>query len=172
MIDLKVPCTTAVQLDFNSDASASEVLGFGGVFNKRWLYGAWPPNYIRTYNPSIAYLELYALTACVLAWEAELHNLRMILFCDNQSVVQMINSTSSKCINCMFLLHILVLSGLRFNRRIYASYINTKLNDQADALSRLKLGRFFKICKSGTDAEPTQLPAQIWPIDKIWQRQK
>ena len=43
MIDLKAPYTTAVQLEFYSDASTSEVLGFRGIFNKHWLYGAWPP---------------------------------------------------------------------------------------------------------------------------------
>ena len=139
MIDVHSPLTSSVELDFYSDASASKSLGFGGIFGRHWMFGKWPHDYINDFEPSIAYLELFALTACVLAWKSELKNIPMILFCDNQSVVNMVNHTSSCCKNCMVLKRMLVLDGLVHNRRIYAKYVSTKANCRADALSRLQL---------------------------------
>ena len=55
-------------------------------------------------DPSIQYLELFALVAAVLAWISRFQNRSVTIFCDNQSVVAMVNNTTSKCINCMTLI--------------------------------------------------------------------
>ena len=57
----------------------------------------------RLENPSIEYLELFALAAGLLTWrdEPELKNRQITIFCDNQAVVDMINDMSSKCGKCM-----------------------------------------------------------------------
>ena len=112
MIDVHSPLTSSVELDFYSDASTSKSLGFGGVFGCHWMFGKWLHDYINNFEPSIAYLELFALTACVLAWKSELKNIQMILFCNNQSMVHMVNHTSSHCKNCMVLIRMLVLDDL------------------------------------------------------------
>ena len=168
MLDLSKHSTT-IQLNFATDASACENLGWGGVFRDHWIFGIWPPHFIKDKNPSIAYLELFALVTSVIAWEKKLRNIRMVILCDNQSVVQMVNSTTSKCPNCMFLIQLLVLSGLKFNRRTYAQYIQSKRNCRADALSRLKLQHFFNISPRTIDLEPTPILVELWPINKIWQ---
>ena len=168
MIDINAEDSAHI-LDFFTDSSAAKNLGFGGTFGKHWIFGAWPPGFIATYKPSIAYLELFAVVAAILAWQDELRNLRMILFCDNQSVVQMINQTTSKCHNCMFLIRLLVLSGLKSNRRVYAKFVPTKSNTRADALSRLKIDKFLKLSQPDIDHEPTKIPSEIWPTEKIWQ---
>ena len=66
----------------------------------------------------------------------------MILFCDNQSVAEMINQTSSKCSRCMYLLRLITLRDLIDNRRISARYVTTRDNYLADSLSRLKIELF------------------------------
>ena len=162
--------SSSQELDFYSDLSAAETLGFGVIYKRHWMFGRWPVGFLRRYKPNIAYLELFALVTGILAWETELQNLRMMVFCDNKSVIDMINATSSKCPNCMYLIRVLVLSGLRYNRRVYATYINTKLNSRADALSRLKIDRFLLLSEPTIDAQPTTILEQIWPIDKIWQQ--
>ena len=52
---------------------------------------------------SIEYLELAALCLGVITWsgKSELQDCKILLHCDNQAVVEMINSTSSKCKNCI-----------------------------------------------------------------------
>ena len=89
----------APDMNFSSDASANGDLGFGAVFENDWLFGQWEENYIKMNNPSIEYLELYALVAAVLTWEKKITNLRMTVFCDNESVVHMVNSSTSSCIS-------------------------------------------------------------------------
>ena len=69
MVDLETTIT-ADHLCFYSDASASPTLGFGAVFNNKWLFAQWEVGYInqKTNTPSIEYLELLALVAAVLTW--------------------------------------------------------------------------------------------------------
>ena len=112
---------TSIQLDFYSDASKAENLGFGGVFAKDYIWGQWEPGFIRKYDPSITYLELYALTVAILSWSDRIRNVRVIIFCDNQAVVNIVNSLSSKCANCMHLIRILTLDCLKANRRIQSN---------------------------------------------------
>ena len=121
MVDLN-KISSVKQLCFYSDASACEVLGFGAIFNKKWIFGQWEPNFIKENKPSIEYLELFALTAAVLTWgkEPALCNAQIVVFCDNAALVQMINDSTSLCANCMYLIRLLVLNGLVNNRRVFA----------------------------------------------------
>ena len=115
MIDMSIE-TQAEEIGFASDASRNRNFGMGCIFGTRWLYAMWEPGYIDKFQPSIEYLELLALTAGILIWEFELRNIRMIVDCDNQVVVHMVNQLKSSCPNCMKLIRILVLNGLKFNR--------------------------------------------------------
>ena len=142
MVDLDATIT-AHELFFYSDASASEVLGFGAVFNKHWLFARWENNYIKHCDPSIEYLELYALVMALLTWGEEIRNIRMVLFCNNSAVVTMINKLSSGCRNCMYLLRLLTLNNLVNNRRVFAKHVQAEDNYLADSLSRLQLDRFW-----------------------------
>ena len=130
------------------------------------MYGQWDPDFIVGQDPSIEYLELFALTATVLNWIHRFKNRRVILFCDNQSVVHMINNTSSSCRNCMVLIRKVVLKSLKENVRVFARYVRSKDNTAADLLSRLKI-RQFKSLKRWEN-QPTAVPSELWPISKIW----
>ena len=92
----------ADELDFYTDAAKS--FSFGGYFNRNWQHGQWNRDFIEGEDPSIAYLELFGVTAGVLSWADGFRNRGVIVFCDNMSAVQMINSSSSKCKNCMVLI--------------------------------------------------------------------
>ena len=94
---------SATEINFYSDASASKKLGFGCIFGDKWIFGAWGSKFIEVNEPSIEYLELFALCAGLLTWPEELSNCRIIVFCNNQAVVAMINSLASSCPNCMTL---------------------------------------------------------------------
>ena len=170
MIDIK-KLESATEIGFFTDASGNKTLGFGGTYLDEWFFGSWEPDFIQDFRPSIAYLELYALTTGILIWSDRLRNRRITIHCDNKSVVEMINKTSSKCKNCMYLIRLLVLSGLLHNRRVFATYIESKRNDLADSLSRLDLRRFWDLIRvQGRTMKnnPSPLPRQIWPASKIW----
>ena len=161
----------AVEIDMFSDASKNSKLGCGGYCQNEWFMTPWDPQFIQTYDPSIAYLELYALTVGVVNWIHKFRNKRVVLFCDNQSVVWMVNSTTAHSKRCMILIRIIVLQSLMNNVRIFAKYVRSKDNILSDSLSRNRLDLFWKRCKflsKEMNALRTPIPEQLWPMTKVW----
>ena len=158
-------------LDFYSDAAKGRELGMGAVFGSHWLFTRCETGYIKRFDPSIEYLELLGVITAVYAWSEQLMNKRIVLFCDNQSVVEMINSTSSSCGNCMVLIRLLTIRSLIFNIRVFCRWVSGKINWQADFLSRQKIQQFQDKSKQENleiDELPTELPKELWPASKIW----
>ena len=71
-------------------------------------------------------------------------NSRVEKFCDNESVKNMVNNMSSNCMQCMKLIHILVMDNLTRNSRIKVLHVRSKLNVLVGALSRFDYKRFWK----------------------------
>ena len=156
-------------LFFFTDASKGESKGFGCVFGKHWTWGFWEKDYIKDYDPSIAYMELFALCMGIFVWADELRDVRIQIFCDNQSAVQMVNKLTSKCRNCMVLLRKLMLNNLQFNRRVFVSFVDTKSNFLADSLSRGQWNHFRKLsCNLQMDEKAEELLSELWPASKLW----
>ena len=168
-VDLAV-IHTADQLFFYSDASKNERLGFGCIFDREWIFGCWEEGFIKNCNPTIGYLELFALCAGIFTWADKLKNGRFQVWCDNQWTQTMVNNGTSSCHNCCYLLRMLTLNNLCFNRRIRVEYVDTKTNLLSDALSRLQFDRFFRNAPENVKRFPEQLPAEIWPVSRIWQK--
>ena len=159
----------ADEINMYSDASGR--IGFGAICGSSWMTQTWPQEFIEKHKPSTEYLELFVVTAAVLAWISRFKNRRIILFCDNLSVVNMINFTTSSCKNCLVLIRAIVLKGLMDNTRIFARHVKGVNNGLADDLSRNKLVHFYQQCKKQDreiDLGPTDIPSPIWPISKIW----
>ena len=161
-------CWDAEQLDMYSDASGNFKLGFGAYCGPEWTFGQWDERFCLLHKPSIEYLELFAVLVGVLKWIKLFTNKRIVLFCDNQAVVCMINSSSSKCKNCMILIRCLVAESLLRNVRVFAKYVNTKDNGKADALSRLDFTRFIRLSNGTMNELPCAIPDFLWPMEKIW----
>ena len=128
----------------------------------------WNPSFIREQKPSIPYLELYALCTGIIIWGKYLRNDRFIIYCDNKSVRDMVNSTTFGCKNCMVLIRLLVLDSLVHNRRLTVKYVKSKDNELADALSRGDLKKFWEKAPHDMNSTPDPPPSNIWPISKIW----
>ena len=127
MLDLQVSIQMK-DIGFYSDVSTSPVLGFGAVFQHRWIFAQWEPGYIKKFKPSIEYLELYALTAALLTWGGYIKNSRFTLHCDNLGVVSMVNNLFSSCKNCMYLLRLIAFNNLVNNRRLQARHLRSEEN--------------------------------------------
>ena len=166
--DLSMTLTADV-LKFYMDAVKGKELGFGGVFNKHWIFGRWEENFITSHDPSIEFLELYAVAIAVFAWNVELRGKRIVLFCDNQSVVHMINNSSSSCHLCMILIRLLTLKSLRCNMRVFACWVRGACNTEANLLSRQEIQKFQNIADADIDEHPTPLPSQLWPLSRLLQ---
>ena len=133
----------------------------------KWIQGFWSKQFMVTAKPSIKYLELFALCAGLFIWENSLKNCRITVYCDNQSVISMINNLTSGCKNCMILIRMLVLNGLKFNRRERATYVSSKNNYLSDALSRGQMSRFRRLGPQ-MNANQDTIHSSLWPMEKLW----
>ena len=159
--------TTATEIRFYSDASAGLELGFGCILETRWIYGKWGKEFMEKCEPSIEFLELFGLCAGIFTWEEELANQRLIIFCDNQAVIAMVNNMTSGCRHCMHLLRLLTLNGMKYNRRLYVKYVSSKNNFLADSLSRLEFDRFRRLGPE-MNQYPEKINESLWPVTKVW----
>ena len=158
---------TSEEIMFYSDASRAKTLGFGCIYKKNWIFGQWPPGFIKDDEPSIEYLELFAMAAGILTWQKSLSNMKITVFCDNQAVMHMINNNTSSCSHCMKLIRLIVLNNLLYNRKLSVKFVSTQDNGVADALSRLDFNRFRRLAPEMKQF-PDTIDERIWPIDRVW----
>ena len=162
----------AKDLFFFTDASKSvRHGGFGTVFGRRHLAGQWDRSFLMTCQLSIEYLELAALCIAVFTWIQFFGNSRVNVYCDNQSVNDMIRSTTSSCKRCMRLIRLLTLKCLHFNVRIFTKHVKSDLNGITDALSRGQWSRFDEMARE-LDLNPQgdEPSEELFPIQKVWHR--
>ena len=171
MIDFDKATYAGTELRFFSDASANKILGYGAVFNNDWLFGQWEPGFIENQKPSIEYLELFALTAALLTWGDKIMDMRVVIFCDNSAVVQMVNTLTSSCKNCMYLIHLITLNNLVDNRKVFVKHLRSEENVLSDALSRMNFKKFWKLVPPTMHHFPSTVSPLIWPVSKLWQKQ-
>ena len=161
----------AEEIEMFTDASRNAKLGCGGYNRNDWFIMQWDEDFIDNHNPSINYLELYAVTVAVFSWIHRYENKKIILFCDNLSVVHMINNSSSNCRNCMVLIRLMTLQGLIHNVQIKAKHVAGVLNRYSDLLSRMKYGQFRKLArmnKKKFNNKPAEIPEILYPMEKLW----
>ena len=129
-------------LCFSTDTSHGTSLGWGAFYSNQWMCDSWPHGFIDEFQPSIAWLEMYTLTLVVTTWSSQFAGKRARVWCDNTAVVAMINkqTTSDKC--TMPLLRIVVYEQMLKNFELKATYIKSKDNSIADALSCLQMMMF------------------------------
>ena len=162
-------CYTSEDIELYTDASGNPYLGVGGYCNSDWFVQKWDSTFIFRNEPSINYLELYGVACAVLLWISRFSNRKIALFCDNRSVVDMINKNTSKCKNCMVLIRIIVMEGLKHNVRIAAKHVLGTNNKISDCLSRMKFLEFHRITSGKSmNSQKTEIPEIIWPMEKIW----
>ena len=160
-----------VPTDFATDASKSATGGCRGVCGTDWYIMEWDQVFLNRYNPSINYLELFALTVGILSWADRFENQNVTFFCDNQSVMYMVNNGTSKCSKCLVLLRLITLFCMRRNICIHIEYIDTQSNFYADALSRLQYKRFWTLArKHGRKfkSKPTKIPDCLQDMEALW----
>ena len=160
---------TAEKLDWYTDASGA--IGIGGICTEKYFQFRWDDRFIRDCNPSIEFLELYAVTVSVLLWLKQFPNKRICIYVDNQSSMNMINNCVSNCRRCMKLVRIIVLECMTWNVRLFALYISSARNKFANALSRFQNQRFWKDAKKDEKLFTVQesvIPDELHPMIKFW----
>ena len=169
---LDVVDRTGVVVNFSSDAAKRATARMGVVCDSHWMYRQWDEEFLKEADPSIEFLELYALTVSLLTWvefkELPIRNNRITMFCDNQAVVSMVNNLATSCKQCRKLVQLIALCGIKYNVRLFVRYIKSAKNWLSDALSRLDFNRFHTLAPTGMRTYPDPPKPQFWPPQKIW----
>ena len=134
--------------------------GMGGFFNGSWFSEAWPSN---VEGFSIAFLELFAVLASIFVWGHRLRNHQIVVFSDNEAIVQVWKSGSSRDKPIMRLIRALFFKSVEFNISIELKHVPGSSNKLADLLSRLQVSRFREECHGAEDL-PTVIPTSIWDL--------
>ena len=104
--------TPSPNLQLYTDASGS--IGFGGYFRGQWFQGRWPPHMQlhRERGTSIEWQELFPTVVARAIWFPHFSRQHVQFWCDNESVVAIINSGHSKALRVMDLPRFLVLISM------------------------------------------------------------
>ena len=141
-------------LTLHTDASGA--LGYGGTQGNKWFQGRWETHQqLNAPGISIAWQELFALVVAFHIWGDEFANKRIVFYCDNASVVNIVNSKRSRIPRVIDLVRHLTLLTLRHNFYPRARHIEGKRNDIPDSLSRFQMDRF---CSLAPHADPAPCP--------------
>ena len=114
-------------------------------------------------QPGIAWQELFALVVACHLWGSIFSNERILFFCDNKSVVDIVNSKRSRIPRVMDLVRHLTLLTLRYNFYLKVQHIEGKRNVIADSISRFQMER-FRMLAPHADPAPTPVPQELWEI--------
>ena len=117
---------------------------FGALFGTTWLCATFDDVHIPN-RRSITFKELYAITMAITMWAPFLTSKSILFHCDNQAVVRILASGSSKCRHIMSLVRYLFYTCAKFNIVLKAVHIPGILNSAFYALSRLQVQRFRKL---------------------------
>ena len=151
-------------LELFTDSAGGQDCGFGIYFQGRWCAAKWPTKWHSIgYTSDITLLELFPILVAVCIWGKELTNKRLALHCDNQAVVHIINTMSSKSAHVMCLVRLLTMKCLHNNTLLRASHVPGKHNLICDALSRFQMARFRELAPAA-DLEPHLVPPRLWDI--------
>ena len=147
---LESPPTPAQHLELYTDAAGS--IGFGGYFQGKWFQGRWPPHMSLSQQCgiSIEWQELFPIVVACSVWHPFLTGKRLQFWCDNLSVVAIINSGRSKTPRIMDLVRQLVLLSMQHNFVVRARHVPGVSNEIADALSRFQMQRFQSLAPTPT----------------------
>ena len=134
---------------FSTDASLE---GFGMVWGKRAIAGLFTCDYD---DLDISKKEMLTVVVAIKHWFADLSNLKVLIFIDNQACVSLLNYGITKSPFLASCLREIQFYLAKFNIEIKAQYIPSKQNVLADLCSRafssdLHFRNFNKLLNEGT----------------------
>ena len=145
--------TKLPDLELFTDASGS--LGYGIFYIGHWLADPWPPE-LR--DRSIQWQELYPILLACLLWGQQWSGKKLLFHCNNQSVVDIWASGTSRDPLIMHLVCSIFFSAAINHYTVLITHFVGTNNSIADSLSRLQISR-FRLLIPTADSEPTPTPA-------------
>ena len=109
---------------------------------------------------SIEWQELFSILVACAIWCLHFSGKRIQFWCDNESVVAIINLGHSKAPRIMYLLRFLVLLSMKHKFYVRARRVPGIVNEIADALSRFQDARFRAVAHQA-ESTPCTIPLSL-----------
>ena len=142
-------------VEVSSDAAGS--LGYGAFLKDCWFAGPWAPS---QQQQSIAYKELFPVVIAAHVWGHHWCRKHVLFRSDNDAVVHILNSRTSKVPCLMRLLHSLLFAAACHCFSFSAQHIPGIANQTADALSRFRWQEFRQLAPHAR-LQPTPIPPNL-----------
>ena len=156
--------STNYDLQLFTDSAGVETKGCGAFYAGKWAHLQWHTEWKSTpLLRDITYLELIPIALAIFLWGQEFRNKNVIFFSDNEAVVSILNSKTSKSKIVMSLLRFIIYCTLKFNIQLKSKHISSKDNTIADFISRGQVERFRKLVPF-VELYPCQVPAEFWSL--------
>lgn len=110
----------------------------------------------------MAFLELYPIVVAAILWGNEWKRKKILFYCDNAAVVDIIRKRRSSDLKISSLMRTLCLCAAVYNFDIYSEHVSGSKHNIADSLSRLQMERFQH---AAPQAEET--PTACLPVSEV-----
>ncbi|MGL5293018.1 MAG: reverse transcriptase-like protein [Aeromonas sp.] len=109
-------------------------------FQGQWFAERWPDQISLAQNSaSSALYELYPIAVACVLWGSAWSRKHIIMFCDNEAAVAIINKGRSSCVAIMPIIRRIIWQSIMHSFTIKAEHIPRHSNEIADALSRYQM---------------------------------
>ena len=149
---------TSVAMSLYTDASD---LGCGAMYGIHWFSVPWPDLLHASFHINVR--ELLAIVASVFTWGHEWHDKQILFYTDSMSITDVWRTGTSTDRAIMKLVRAMFMFCARANINILMRHIPGSKNAGADALSRLQVARFRRLCP-GSFPTPSRVPDVVWTI--------
>ena len=146
--------------DMEVTSDAAGPLGFGAYYKNEWFSGAWG---LSQSDQSIVYNELFPVVVASHVWGAQWHRCHVLFRSDNEAVVHILMSRTSKIPCIMQLLRLLLSAAAQHSFTFAAVHLPGIHNSIADALSRFHWQEFRRLVPEAI-LYPTPIPQQLWDL--------
>ncbi|XP_032220414.1 uncharacterized protein LOC116603398 [Nematostella vectensis] len=138
-------------------SDAAGVMGYGAFHRSRWFNGVWtgPQKF-----ESIAYKELFPIVVAAHVWGHSWRKQHVLFRTDNEAVVCILTSRTSRIPSIMHLLRSLLLVAARQGFSFSAAHVPGVENSVADALSRFNWQAFVTLAPWAAPS-PTSIPQAV-----------
>ncbi|VDI15265.1 Hypothetical predicted protein [Mytilus galloprovincialis] len=152
----------AADMQLFTDATLTS---FGGFYQNHWFQGNFPEDLILTEESSIAFFELYPIVMACVLWGHYWPRKRILFYCDNLSVVEIITKGRSKVPSIMKLMRKLTFHSAMHNYVVHVRHIPGTQNSIADSISRYQMEKFRKLApKADQIPTPCLAPAHLMMV--------
>ena len=141
----KGECMSSIDLTIFTDSSSK--VGFGGYYQEiqEAFYDSWDNHPVPVTPDAMSYRELYPIVVSCTVWGKHWERKRINFMCDNEGTVAILRKGRSKCENINMLMRHLAIIATHYNFTFTSQWLSTKVNVQADALSRGHISMFQEL---------------------------